>query len=70
MTLQQAKQKLDTISKSIGTKHSKILISDLCGIIRLLIVELEKTGSLIESNIKLPKYKELQLKTDGIDDNA
>ena len=70
MNLAQIKQKLDEISKSTGTKHPKVLISDLCGIIRLLMVELEKTGSLTESSIRLSKYKEPQLKTDGIDDNA
>ena len=42
MDIKQAKAKLTEISRSTATKHSKILISELCGIVQFLLGELER----------------------------
>lgn len=39
MNLGQAKAKLDSISKSTATKHPKVLISELCAVIKFLLDE-------------------------------
>ena len=38
----QAKAKLAEISRSTATKHPKVLISELCGIVQFLLGELER----------------------------
>ncbi len=42
MNRAQAKAKLVEISHSTATKHSKVLISELCGVIQFLLEELER----------------------------
>lgn len=51
MNLEEAKKKLDTISKSTATKHPKVLISELCGIVGFL---LEEVGRIESPNITVP----------------
>lgn len=46
MNLEQAKKKLINISQSTATKHPKVLIGELCIVIKFLLDEIEK--------IKLP----------------
>ncbi len=42
MNRAQAKAKLAEISRSTATKHPKVLISELCGIVQFLLSELER----------------------------
>ena len=37
MTLKEAQAKLDEISRSTGTKHVKVLIAELCVVIKYLL---------------------------------
>jgi len=43
MDLKNAKKTLDSISSGISEKHSKLLISDLCSVIRFLVDKVEST---------------------------
>lgn len=45
MNLEQAKAKLDSVSKSTATKHPKVLVSELCGIVRFLLDEIGRIQS-------------------------
>lgn len=46
MNLKQAKAKLAEASRSTGTKHAKILIADLCSVVKFLLDEIERLGVL------------------------
>lgn len=52
MNLKQAKEKLASVSNSTGTKHTKVLVSELCVVIKFLLEEIDSIGS---SNFVLPK---------------
>lgn len=45
MNLEQAKIKLADISKSTATKHSKVLIGELCTIVSFLLTEIERINT-------------------------
>jgi hypothetical protein len=42
MNIEQAKAKLDSISKSTSTKHPKVLVGELCVIVKFLLDELDR----------------------------
>lgn len=42
MNLAKAKSKLAEASRSTGTKHAKILIADLCSVMKFLLDEVER----------------------------
>lgn len=42
MNLDEAKKKLAVISKSTGTKHPKVLISELCHVVQFLLNEIDR----------------------------
>lgn len=42
MNLEQAKMKLDSVSKSTATKHPKALIGELCAVVSFLLTEIER----------------------------
>lgn len=42
MDIEQAKTKLIEISKSTGTKHPKVLISELCVVVKFLLDEIDR----------------------------
>ncbi len=46
MNLEQAKAKLASISKSTGTKHPKVLVSELCSIVGFLLGEIERIKTI------------------------
>lgn len=41
MNLEQAKAKLIEISKSTGTKHPKVLVGELCVVVKFLLDEID-----------------------------
>jgi len=41
MNLDQAKAKLKDISKSTGTKHPKVLVAELCSVVKYLLDKVE-----------------------------
>lgn len=43
MNLEKAKAKLGSISKSTATKHPKVLVAELCSIIKFLLDEVERS---------------------------
>lgn len=45
MDIQQAKAKLASISKNTATKHPKVLVAELCVVIKFLLDELDKIKS-------------------------
>lgn len=45
MNIKQAKAKLNEISKSTGTKHPKVLVSELCTVIKFLLDEIDRIKS-------------------------
>lgn len=45
MDIKAAKTKLIEISRSTGTKHSKVLISELCTVVRFLLDEIDRIKS-------------------------
>jgi hypothetical protein len=45
MNLEQAKAKLDTISKSTAIQHPKVLVSELCVVVKFLLDEIERVKS-------------------------
>lgn len=53
MDIKQAKAKLDSVSKSTGTKHHKVLISELCSIVGFLIGEIEKINTPIFTTLEV-----------------
>ncbi|KKN98888.1 hypothetical protein LCGC14_0141290 [marine sediment metagenome] len=42
MNLSQARKKLDEISKSTGTKHVKVLVSELCKVLHSVLSAIER----------------------------
>lgn len=42
MDLNKIKARVDAISRSTGIKNSKVLVAELCGVIKSLIGEIEK----------------------------
>jgi len=42
MNLDKIKARVDEISRSTGVKNPKVLVADLCGVIKSLIGEIEK----------------------------
>lgn len=42
MNIEQTKAKLIEISKSTGTKHPKVLISELCVVVKFLLDEIDR----------------------------
>ena len=57
MDLKQAKAKLAEASRSTGTKHAKILIADLCSVIKVLLDEIERLKVLHTQIPPLPPWK-------------
>lgn len=53
MDLEQAKTKVDSISKSTALKHPKVLVAELCTVVKFLLEEIDRIKSPI-MNI-LPK---------------
>ncbi|RLC89076.1 MAG: hypothetical protein DRJ03_00540 [Chloroflexi bacterium] len=45
MNLEQAKAKVADISRSTATKHPKVLVSELCGVVQFLLNEIERIQS-------------------------
>jgi len=45
MNLAEIRKKVDNVAKSTGTKHHKVLIADLCTIIKSLISVVEETNA-------------------------
>lgn len=65
MDMKQAKAKLAEISRSTATKHPKVLINDLCGVIQFLLSELERIETPKMAVLTtLPKVDENR---DGVD---
>lgn len=50
MNCKQARAKLDSVSKSTSTKHPKILVAELCAVVKFLLDELD----LIKSSSVFP----------------
>lgn len=46
MNLEQIRIKLNNVSKSTATKHPKVLISELCGVVKFLLDEISRIKSL------------------------
>ena len=61
MNFEQVKKRVDEISRSTGTKNPKVLVAELCGVIKGLIGELEKiqNPSVTILPKRLPKDLEL-----------
>lgn len=57
MNLEQARVKLSSVSNSIGTKHPKVLVAELCVIVKFLLNEIDsiKTPTITLSSTKLPE---------------
>ncbi|KKN70873.1 hypothetical protein LCGC14_0426560 [marine sediment metagenome] len=53
MNLAQAKAKLNSVSKSTATKHPKVLVSELCAVVKFLLDEVDRIKTPILS--VLPK---------------
>ena len=66
MNLKQAKRRVDEISRSTGTKNPKVLVAELCGVIKGLIGELEKIQNPPVTVLpkRLPEDLELPLKSE------
>lgn len=47
MNLKQAKSKLAEASRSTGTKHVKILVADLCSVMKFMLDEIERLNTLL-----------------------
>ncbi len=45
MNIEQAKAKLNRISKSTATKHPKVLVSELCVIVKFLLDEVDRINT-------------------------
>lgn len=45
MNLEQAKVKLDSVSKSTATKNPKILVAELCTVVKFLLDEIDRIKS-------------------------
>jgi hypothetical protein len=45
MNSKQAKSKLAEVSRSTGTKHVKILVADLCSVMKFVLSEIERIGT-------------------------
>lgn len=45
MNVEQARTKLNSVTKSIATKHPKVLISELCNLVKFLLDEIERIKS-------------------------
>lgn len=49
MNLEQAKAKLDSVSKSTAIKHPKVLVSELCVVVKFLLDEIDRIKTPIVS---------------------
>lgn len=58
MNLQQAKAILDGVSNETAIKHPKVLIAELCNVVKFLLEEIEKPHFTV-----LPKRRPEDLKT-------
>ena len=45
MNVREAKAKLNSISKSTATKHPKVLITELCSVIKMLLDEADRVSA-------------------------
>jgi len=70
MNLEQAKKRVDEISRSTGTKNPKVLVAELCGVIKGLIGELEKIQNPPVTVLpkRLPEDLELPLKSEPVEE--
>lgn len=61
MDFKQAREKLDSVSNSAATKHPKILVAELCVVVKFLLDELDRIKSPIFTKLskRLPKDMEL-----------
>lgn len=53
MNLEQAKAKLASVSSSTATKHPKVLVAELCAVVKFLLDEIERID-------KTPKFVTLE----------
>lgn len=58
MNLEQAKAKLASVSSSTASQHPKVLISELCAVVKFLFAELER--------IKTPIFTTLKQQNEGV----
>lgn len=54
MNIQQAKAKLTDINRSTATKHPKVLIGELCGIIKFLLEQIDTTTMTLSARSTIP----------------
>lgn len=45
MNLKQARAKLDSVSKSTALKHPKVLVAELCVVVKFLLEEIDRVES-------------------------
>lgn len=61
MNLKQAKTKLDTISKSTAIQHPKVLVGELCVVIKFLLDEIQRiktpSMSVLKQHLELDPHK-------------
>jgi len=69
MNLDKIKTRVDEISRSTGTKNPKVLVAELCGVIKGLIGELEKIQNPPVTVLpkRLPEDLELPLKSEPVE---
>lgn len=58
MSLEKAKKQLTSIANTTGTKYPKVLIAELCNVIKLLVDEIEQ--------IKTPSLEVLTFEDEGV----
>jgi len=69
MNLEQAKAKLNSVSNSTATKHPKVLVSELCAVVKFLLDEVERLGSSTPTIITrlLPEITTLPTKSKPVE---
>lgn len=64
MDIEQAKKKIAEISSSTGTKNPKVLISELCTIVKFLIHELDRVKHPTVTTLSKRLPEDLELNRD------
>lgn len=61
MNIKQARAKLADVSRSTGTKHPKVLVSELCAVVKFLLDEIDRIKSPPISTLSLSVSKDIDL---------
>lgn len=64
MNIEQAKAKVDSIGKSTALKHPKVLVTELCVVVKFLLSEIERLQSSPITILSLPKRLPEDIKID------